>query len=139
MKEVYPKIKFKKEDTAAAASDKFLTYSVFAFAKHESGEIRYTFTVECKNNKYRYWFNSFVFVPYEKNRYGVFVPVNGIEIPLEKASSKIDKKELEGYLDQTGLFCKQMGDRLRSYMAFDHTTRKKTDQQPVKKVVTDKW
>ena len=127
-------------DSSIALKDKFVTYSVLAFAKHESGEIKFTLTIECKNAKYRYWLTDFVFIPYEKNRYGVFVPSNGIEIPIEKSSIHVDKKEAEGYLDQTGAFCKQLGDQLKSYMLADHPVNKKAEQQPaVKKVVTDKW
>jgi hypothetical protein len=138
IKETYPKIKFSQRDTAISIEDKFLTYSALAFAKHESGEIRYTFTIECRNNKYRYWLTDFLFVPYEKNRYGVFVPANGVEIPLEKALSKLDKKELDGYLDQTGTFCKQTGAYLQSYML---QTRQAEKPKPaaIKKIITNKW
>ena len=141
VKESLPKSSVKTTgDTTIILKDRFVTYSVLAFAKHESGEIKFTLTIECKNDKYRYWLTDFVFIPYEKNRYGVFVPSNGVEIPIEKSSSHVDKKEAEGYLDQTGAFCKQLGDQLKSYMLADHPTNKKTEQQPVvKKVVTDKW
>ncbi len=121
IKENYPKSSLKAiGDTSIVLKDKFLTYSVLAFAKHESGEIKFTLTIECKNAKYRYWLTDFVFTPYVKNRYGVFVPNNSIETPVEKSSSHVDKKEAEGYLDQTGAFCKQLGDQLKSYMLLDH-------------------
>jgi hypothetical protein len=142
VKENFPKIKSRAgSDTSITIKDNFQTYSVLAFAKHESGEIRFTFAIEYRNFKYRYWLTDFVFVPYERNRYGVYVPVNGIEIPLEKASAKLDKKELEGYLDQTGTYCEQLGARLKAYMLEDHRSnpKPKSQTQPVKKVVTDKW
>ena len=140
IKENYTKGELKAAgDTSIIVKDKFLTYSVLAFAKHESGEIKFTLTIECKNAKYRYWLTDFVFTPYVKNRYGVFAPENSSEIPIEKASSRIDKKELDGYFDQTGAFCKQLGDQLKSYLLQDHPTTAKPAQQPVKKVVTDKW
>jgi hypothetical protein len=141
VRETFPKSSLKTmADTSIILKDKFVTYSVLAFAKHESGEIKFTLTIECKNAKYRYWLTDFVFIPYEKNRYGVFVPSTSIEIPIEKPSSHVDKREAEGYLDQTGAFCKQLGDQLKSYMLVDHPTNKKKDQQPaVKKIVTDKW
>lgn len=125
-------------DSVISIKDKILTYSVLAFAKHESGEIKYTLTIECRDNKYRYWFADFVFTPYYKDRYGNFVPQSGIEIPLEKAISKIDKKELDGYLDQTGAYCKQAGDGLKAFMSQNHLSVK-AGTQPVKKIVTNKW
>src|SRR5579862_2284128 len=134
----YPKLEPQiNGDTAVTVKSKVLTYSALAFAKHESGDIKYTLTIECRNNKYRYWLNNFVFIPYQKNRYGVFVPVDGIEIPLEKLSSKLDKKEADGDMEQLAAFCKQTGDNLKAYMAVEHKTNKPAQQQqPIKKVVT---
>lgn len=142
--EAFFKDVFKKDrpvrvgDSSFAIKDKFLTYSALTFARHESGEIDFIFNIECKDNKYRYWLSDFVFRPYQKDRYGMFVPVNGIEIPLEKASAKLDKKELEGYLDQTGTYCKQMGDNLQAFMIQNHQSSPK-NTPPVKKIVTKKW
>lgn len=125
-------------DSLFTIKDKFLTYSTFTIARHESGEIDFVLNVECKDNKYRYWLTDFIFRPYQKDRYGMFVPVNGIYIPLEKASSKLDKKELEGYLDQTGAYCKQIGDGLKAFMIQNHQSSPK-NTSPVKTIVTKKW
>ena len=141
VKESFPKLKPSQSgDTSIWVKDKFLTYSSIAFAKHEIGEISYELNIQCKNGKHRFWLTDFLFTPYKKNRYGVFVPENGIEIPLEKCGQKLDKGELQGVLDQTGAFCQQLGDKLKYYMAHEHHVQKpvpKTGQ--VKKVVTDKW
>jgi len=139
IKTTYPKAKSGPDVTAGNfhANDKFLVYSMATFVKHESGEIAYTLNIECKDSKYRYWLTDFVFTPYEKNRYGVFVPKAGIDIPLETAEPKLDKKELNGYFDQTGAFCKQVGDKLKLYMTEGHVV-KKAEKSPAK-VVTDKW
>jgi hypothetical protein len=136
IKSVYPKTKSTQSNNSINIKDKFLTYT--SFLKHENGEMAYTLNIECKDAKYRYWLTDFVFTPYERNRYGVYVPVNGIEIPLESAESKVVKKDLDGYFDQTGAFCKQLGEKLKKEMTEGHTI-KKPDQQPVKKIVTDKW
>lgn len=117
--------------------DKFLTYS--ALVKHENGEIAYTLNVEYKDDKYRYWLTDFLFTPYERNRYGMYVPVNGVNTPLEITGTKITKKELDDYLAQANAFCKQLGEKLKKYMVEAHTTPRKTDQQAPKKIVTDKW
>jgi hypothetical protein len=137
VKDMYPKNKSAQmTQNGASIKDKFLTYT--SLVKHENGEMAYSFTIECKEGKYRYWLTDFVFTPYEKNRYGVFAPVSGIEIPIENASAKLTQKDVDGYFDQTGAFCKQLGEKLKKYMAEDHLV-KKPDQQPVKKIVTDKW
>lgn len=136
MKEFYPKEKsLQITNAGASVKDKFLTYT--SLVKHENGEMAYALNVECKDGKYRYWVTDFVFTPYEKNRYGMFTPVNGVAIPLEKASDKLQKKDVEGYFEQTGGFCKQLGDKLKKYMAEGKPQPKVN--KPVKKVVTDKW
>jgi len=136
MKEFYPKEKTSQVTNAGASvKDKFLTYT--ALVKHENGEMAYALNIECKEGKYRYWVTDFVFTPYERNRYGMFTPVNGVAVPLEKASDKLMKKDVEGYFDQTGTFCKQLGDKLKKFMA-EGKAQPKLDK-PVKKIVTDKW
>lgn len=137
MKEFYPKEKsLQITGSGTSVKDKFLTYT--SLVKHENGEIAYALNVECKDGKYRYWITSFVFTPYEKNRYGMFVPVNGVAIPLEKASDKLAKKDVEGHFEQTGAFCKQLGDKLKKYMTEGRPQKPKEDK-PVKKIVTEKW
>jgi hypothetical protein len=136
MKEFYPKEKsLQIINAGSSVKDRFLTYT--PLVKHENGEITYALNIECKDGKYRYWVTDFVFTPYEKNRYGMFVPVSGKDVALEKASDKLAKKDLEGYFEQIGAFCKQLGDKLKKYMV-EGKAQPKVDK-PVKKIVTDKW
>lgn len=137
MKEFYTKEKsLQITNSGASVKDKFLTYT--SLVKHENGEMAYVFNIECKDGKYRYWVTDFVFTPYEKNRYGMFAPVNGKDVALEKASDKLAKKDVEGYFEQTGAFCKQLGDKLKKYIKEGRPQQPKEDK-PVKKIVTDKW
>jgi hypothetical protein len=135
----YPKTKPTQITSAGIViKDKFLTYT--SLVKHENGQMAYALNIECKEGKYRYWLTDFVFTPYERNRYGVFVPVNGIDIPLETAaaSTKVTKKDTDGYFYQTGVFCKQLGEKLKKSMVEGRSIAK-PDHQPVKKIVTEKW
>jgi hypothetical protein len=136
VKEFYPKEKsLKITGSEASVKDKFLTYT--SLVKHENGEMAYSLNIECKDGKYRYWITDFVFTPYEKDRYGMFVPVSGKGITLEKASDKMSKKDVDGYFEQTGEFCKQLGDKLKKYITEGKPQPKV--EKPVKKIVTDKW
>ena len=47
-----------------------------------------------------------------------------------------DKKDLDGYLDETGAFCKQFGEHLKNYLLKLPEPKK---VENVKKVVTDNW
>lgn len=136
LKSYYPKSKLKPlaEGKIINGENKFLVYGGVSVLKHEKGEIAYEFNIEFKDQKYRFWLTSFVFTPYQRDRYGNFVPQQGIDIPLENALTKLDKKEVDSYLDETGAFCKQFGDRLKQFII---SAPKK--EEAVKKVVTDKW
>jgi len=128
----------KLSDSSASASDKFLIYTSLSLAKHENGQVSYTLHIECRDSKYRYWLSDFVYTPYEKDRYGNFVPIAGKDVALESAASKLDKKEFNNILDQTSAFCMQLGAKLKTFIAQPHLKKRTAGQQPPK-VVTDKW
>jgi hypothetical protein len=136
LKTLFPRIKFKTANNISLidGDGKFITYTSLSVLKHENGEINYQVSIEFKDQKYRFWLTKFIFTPYERDRYGNFVPRTGIEIPLETAASKLDKKDLNGYLNETGAFCKQFAERLKVFML---NTPKK--EESTKKIVTDKW
>ncbi len=114
----YPKTKLKPaaEDKNISGEGKFLVYGGVSVLKHEKGEITFNVNIEFKDQKYRYWLTGFVFTPYQRDRYGNSVPQRGIDVPLEDALTKFDKKDVDGYLNETGGFCKQFGDRLKQFI-----------------------
>jgi hypothetical protein len=133
----YPGIKLKAADlNGLSGSGKFLVYGGISVLKHEKGEITYKINIEFKDQKYRYWLTGFAFTPYQRDRYGNFVPEQGLNIPLETAQSKLDEKDIDGYLDETGAFCKQFGENLKLYLLKAPAIKK---EETTKKVVTDKW
>jgi hypothetical protein len=118
LKTNYPKNKIDnaKAPESITGVGKLLMLTGITVAKHVDGEINYTFNIEYKDQKYRYWLTDFVFTPYYVDRYGNSVPQQGIDIPLENSSSKLDKAKLNSYLIQIGDYSKQFGDRLKQYM-----------------------
>jgi len=136
LKNVFPKIKFKEKAGMISGDGKFMTFSGVSVLKHEDGEMAYQLNAEFKDNKYRYWLTGFTFTPYQRDRYGNFVPQQGIAIPLESALAKLSKKEVDGYHDQAGAFCKQLGDRLEQALIAQAAQKK---PEITRKVVTDKW
>ncbi|HVS91030.1 MAG TPA: DUF4468 domain-containing protein [Mucilaginibacter sp.] len=136
----YPKNKSVQiSDTSVVLKDKFILYSSISFARHESGEMAFTLHIECRDSKYRFWVTDFVFTPYERNRYAVFVPVPGREIRLERASVKIDKTELDGYMSQAAIFCRQLADQLKQYMSESHHKNILPKKSLPPKISTRKW
>ena len=137
LKTSYPKTAIKTADGAGVTGEgKFITYGGVSVMRHEKGEIVYQLNIGFKDQKYRYWLTGFVFTPYQRDRYGNFVPQTGVDIPLEEITDKLDKKEAEAYLDEAGAFCKQWSEKLKSYMTRTEEAKK---ELAAKKVVTDKW
>ena len=137
LKKEYPKFKLKiNNPDELSGQGQFLTYGGISILKHEKGAITYTVNIEFKDQKYRYWLTGFTFTPYERDRYGNFVPRTGIDIPLESASSKLDKKDVDSYLNETGAFCKQFGENLKQYIIKAPASKK---AEIIKKAVPDKW
>ena len=136
LKTVSPKLKLKAEPgkSGITCEGKLLTHGGLSLAKHENGEVAYQLNIEFKDQKYRFWLTDFVYTSYARDRYGNFVPQVGKEVPLEEAASKLEKKELNGCLNETGFFCKQFDERLKVYLI---NAPKK--EETVKKVVVDKW
>jgi hypothetical protein len=137
LKSAYPLNKIKKGETSGnfTGSGKFLIISSMSVIKHVYGEVNYTYFIECKDGKYRYWLTDFVYTPHKTDRYGNSVPEQGIEIPLETGAAKLEKHEYGVTLDETGTYSKQFGDKLKQYIV------KASALSPVsakKKVITTK-
>lgn len=136
LKRTYPGLKAVVNTNQIIANGKFLIYDGTSILKHESGEIAYLLTIECKDQKYRYWLTRFTFTPYHRDRYGNFVPEPGKEIPLEKAPSKLNKKDADACLTQTADFCKEFGEKLKLSLSELRAPKK---AMATNKVVTDNW
>jgi len=141
-KSAYPKNKLKLS-TADKAQGVLVGNSGFLVSKksfvttHEDGEITYTLRVEVKDNKYRYWFTDFVYVPYQRNRYNVYEAVPGVTIPMEKAKDKLDKRDVAEFLNRMLLNSRKVGAVLKSYMLKISALPK--EQKKINKISTKEW
>ncbi|MGN6177775.1 MAG: DUF4468 domain-containing protein [Mucilaginibacter sp.] len=118
LKTDYPQNKVEKAAASGnfTGSGKFLIASTLSVIKHIYGEVSYTYFIECKDGKYRYWLTDFVYTPHKTDRYGNSVPEQGMEMPLENGAKKLDKHDLVLSLDETGTYCKQFGEKLKRAM-----------------------
>ena len=137
LKTNYPKDQLTKSQAAESitGTGKLLMLTGISAAKHIDGEVSYTFNIEYKDQKYRYWLTDFVFTPYYVDRYGNSVPKPGIDIPLEEGTAKLEKGQLSNYSIQISNYSKQFGDKLKQYMLMISAAPVKVDK---KKVITTK-
>lgn len=138
LKTAYPKAKIKPivNSNQIIADGKFLVYDGTSILRHESGQVAYVLTIESKDQKYRYWLTGFIFTPYQRDRYGNFVPEQGIDIPLEKVSAKLNKKGADACFNQTADFCREFGEKLKFSLSEAHLPKKTAI---AKKTITDNW
>jgi len=52
--------------------------------KHPAGAAYFTVHIQVKENKYRYYYHDIEFIPYERNRYSLYEPVNSKKVSYEK-------------------------------------------------------
>lgn len=139
LKAIYPKNKINGAGTPGniSGTGKFLILTCITVAKHVDGEMAYTFNIEYKDQKYRYWLTDFVFTPFKVDRYGNSVPEEGVDVSLEQGAAKLEKGQFSNYLTKTAAFSLQFGADVKRYMMKISTLPSKDDHKKV--VVTKDW
>ncbi|AZI23837.1 DUF4468 domain-containing protein [Pedobacter sp. G11] len=123
-------------DTSILAKGKMIIDKTILVAGHPSGEVSYDFVFEARAGKYRYWLTNFIFIPYQRDRYGNFVPKTTIGSPLEKSADKLNAGSWKDIQTSTYAEVAKFGDSFKKFLATD-----KKNSEPVKKetVSTKKW
>lgn len=118
------------------ANGKLVIRKSMAMLSHPSGEIAYRLYFEANHGKYRFWVSDFEFFPYQKDRYGNFVPSTTVGIPLETETKKWNADQWEEYRLQTSKYATEFAARLK-----DHLINKtvQVPQPPEKKVISKIW
>lgn len=104
------------EANVVTANGKIVITKSLAMLSRPSGEITYKFNFETGEGKYRFWLTDFEFIPYQKDRYGNFVPSTTVGIPLEKAPKKSSADQWEDYLLQASKYAAGFAERFKNYL-----------------------
>lgn len=121
---------------AITANGKLIIRKSVTLLSHPSGEVTYQFNFETTEGKYRFWLTDFQFIPYQKDRYGNFVPSTTIGIPLEKEPKKANAEQWEDYRLQATTYAVNFAKRFK-----DHLVKKPILPlpPPEKKVIAKEW
>ncbi len=110
-------IKLKSGDgKVILATGKLIIQKSLTVISHPSGEINYQFNFEIGNGKYRFWLTNFEFIPYQKDRYGNFVPSTTVATPLEKEPKKSITEQWEDYKLQASKYAADFAKRLKDQL-----------------------
>jgi len=116
---------------------KFIVLSGISAVKHDDGEIQYTFYIQYREQRYRYWLTNFVFIPYKVDDFGNKQLQARLRVTLEHAAGKLHKKQFNRYLNETGGYCIRFGNEVGKYMA--HLSRMHIRINRKKIIITNNW
>ncbi|RVU02960.1 DUF4468 domain-containing protein [Mucilaginibacter limnophilus] len=132
------RLKLSKEDKDKAiltGKGGFMVTKKALVSMQDDAKITFNMVIEVKDGKYRYWFTDFAAIPYRRDRYANFSPVDGKKIPLEQGLRKLGQKTLDDYLEQTLINCRNISGVLKTYMQKPSGTPK---NDGIKRSVTTK-
>jgi len=130
------RLKSAKDAKVILASGKLIVQKSKAMLSHPSAEITYVFNFEVAEGKYRFWLSNFEFIPYQKDRYGNFIPSTTVGIPLENEPKKSNTEQWEDYRLQTTKYAINFAKRLKDYLEDKKAIPPPT---PEKKVISKNW
>jgi hypothetical protein len=140
LKKQYPDVKPIKnhpQNGAVNATGKLTLYSKGLIAGQEDGLLQFDLKIEFKENKYRVVANNMTYSPLQRNRYGLFTPVLGINYPLEGLSKKVNELQYENYIKQITTFFSYMDHLLYNYLTSTET--KPAKPVDTKRISTKNW
>ncbi|MEH3112702.1 DUF4468 domain-containing protein [Pedobacter terrae] len=105
-------------------------------ASHPSGEVSYNFVFEVRQGKYRFWLTDMLFIPYQRDRYGNFVPTTTIGTPLERTPGKLGVGAWKDILNSTYNKVEKLGAEFKKYLA---TNRIEKTKKKAETISTKKW
>lgn len=127
----------KSDSVLFEQSSKFVISKTAFVLSHPSGEILYNFSFEIKGSKYRFWLTDFMFIPYQRDRYGNFVPSTAKGIPLEKSPGKLNAGEWSAYISDAGRQSAALAAGFKEYLSASQ--RAKPLQKPKSTISTKSW
>lgn len=111
------KVRSATTDSLIQASGKMIINKTALVLSRPSGEVLYNFYAETKDGKYRFWLTDFNFIPYQRDRYGNFVPSTTVETPLENKPGKLNAAEWNAYIKATTKEANAIALRFKEAMA----------------------
>ncbi len=141
LKKYYPDIKPTKDQpingSSLNAKGKLTLYSKGLIAGQEDGLLQFDLTIAFKEAKYRVMATNLIYLPLQRNRFGLFTPVPGISYTLEELSKKVKDTQYENYTRQITTFFGYLDQQLFRYLT--NTETKQAKPLGTKRISTKDW
>lgn len=123
-------------DSSVLAKGTMVIDKTILVAGHPSGEVSYNFVFEARQGKYRFWLTDMLFIPYQRDRYGNFVPATTIGVPLERTPGKLGAGAWKDILSSAYNKVEEFGDEFKKYLATNKLDKTKKKAETIS---TKKW
>ncbi|WP_293785975.1 DUF4468 domain-containing protein [uncultured Pedobacter sp.] len=123
-------------DSSVLAKGTMVIDKTILVAGHPSGEVSYNFVFEVRQGKYRFWLTDMLFIPYQRDRYGNFVPTTTIGVPLERTPGKLGAGAWKDILSSAYNKVEKFGDEFKKYLASNRIGKMKKKTETIS---TKKW
>jgi len=123
-------------DSSVLAKGTMVIDKTILVAGHPSGEVSYNFVFEARQGKYRFWLTDMLFIPYQRDRYGNFVPATTIGVPLERTPGKLGAGAWKDILSSAYNKVEKFGDEFKKYLATNKLDKTKKKAETIS---TKKW
>lgn len=135
-----PKIKLSEKDSLWTGKGKLIINKTAFVLTRPSGELTYQLFLDFKDGKYRFWLTDFIFIPYQRDRYGNFVPATPIGTPLEQKPGKLNAADWTSYLKVTAKEAQLFAEKFKKGMLLDTAIIAPTAKAiPVQRTKDQKW
>lgn len=134
------KINLSEKDSLYTGKGKLIINKTAFVLTRPSGEVRYQLYLDFKEGKYRFWLTDFSFIPYQRDRYGNFVPATSIGLPLEQKPGKLNAAEWASYRKATAKEAQEFAAHLKQSMLADTAIIQPAAKAiPVQSTKNQKW
>jgi hypothetical protein len=131
------KLTAEEKDTVFLGKGKMIVQKGVAGIGHPSAEVNYNISIALREGKYRLIITDFVVTPYERDRYGNFVPVT-VSAALERAPGKLGRAEWEANMAFVFTESAKIADKLKVMMS-NTLAEPKIEKKKPATVSTTKW
>ena len=126
-------------DSLRTVQGKFVIRKTAFMLARPSGEVTYNMYLGLREGKYRFWLTDFVFIPYQRDRYGNFVPSTTIGTPLETEPGKLNAAEWESYVSATEKSAAEFARQFKQHMSAVSPATPRKKEAPVISTQDKKW
>jgi|SRR5215217_741414 len=131
------KLSSNEKDSIFLANGKMIVQKGVGAIGHPSAEVSYSLSLGLREGRYRLILTDFIMTPYERDRYGNFVPVT-VSTPMERPPGKLGRADWDKNMAFVFNESRKIADKLKAMMVNTQAEPKQEAKKPAA-VSTKEW